>query len=124
MGFFLILIRLCLLCLSCYSVDCAPADRRDDKILNRRIQPDALNVVPQRQLEWGQINFIHSTDIHGWFEGHMKERNYRADWGDFTSFIKHMREKADKLNVDLLVVDTGSLIFLTLAYDVSKRIRI
>lgn len=72
------------------------------------MQPEAVDVTPERQLEWGQINFIHSTDIHGWYEGHMKERNYRGDWGDYISFIKRMRDKAKKLEVDLLVVDTGT----------------
>jgi 2',3'-cyclic-nucleotide 2'-phosphodiesterase (5'-nucleotidase family) len=108
MLFLFLLLRLCLLCLLCYSVNGAPANQYDDKRLNRRIQPDALDVTPANALEWGQINFLHSTDIHGWFEGHMRERNYRADWGDFISFIQHMRDKADELNVDLLVIDTGT----------------
>lgn len=29
--------------------------------------------------------------------------------GDYKSFITHMRQKSDSLNVDLLVVDTGDL---------------
>jgi hypothetical protein len=101
-------IRLCLLYLFCH-VACVLADQPDDARLHRRIQGTALDVHPKRPLEWGQINFIHSTDLHGWYEGHMKERNYRADWGDFISFIQHMRDKAKKLNVDLLVIDTGML---------------
>jgi 2',3'-cyclic-nucleotide 2'-phosphodiesterase (5'-nucleotidase family) len=71
------------------------------------MQPDAVDVKPHRPLEWGEINFVHTTDLHGWYEGHMKERNYRADWGDFISFIKHMCDQANRLNVDLLVVDSG-----------------
>ncbi|KAH8689459.1 Metallo-dependent phosphatase-like protein [Talaromyces proteolyticus] len=70
---------------------------------------DAIDVGPLKELEWGQINFIHTTDVHGWFEGHMKERNSRADWGDFYSFAQHMREKAKTLDVDLILVDTGDL---------------
>lgn len=75
----------------------------------RRMQPDALNATsgPKAPLEWGQINFMQTTDTHGWLEGHIKERNYGADWGDFVSFTKHMRKKARKLGVDLLLVDTG-----------------
>jgi hypothetical protein len=40
-------------------------------------------------------------------EGHIREQNYGADWGDYVSFVKHMRQKASHLDVDLLVVDTG-----------------
>ncbi|KAL1954800.1 hypothetical protein VTO42DRAFT_704 [Malbranchea cinnamomea] len=75
------------------------------------MQPEALNATtaPRGPLEWGQINFLHTTDTHGWLAGHLKERNYGADWGDFVSFVKHMRRKADHLGVDLLLVDTGDL---------------
>jgi hypothetical protein len=40
-------------------------------------------------------------------EGHLKEQNYGADWGDYVSFVKHMRTKAKNYDVDLLLVDTG-----------------
>lgn len=40
-------------------------------------------------------------------EGHLKEQNYGADWGDYVSFVKDMRAKAKAYNVDLLLVDTG-----------------
>ena len=49
------------------------------------------------------------TDTHGWLEGHLKEQNYGADWGDFVSFSTHMQHKAGNLGVDLLLVDTGKL---------------
>jgi hypothetical protein len=48
-------------------------------------------------------------------EGHLNEVNYGADWGDFVSFVKRMRDRADQLNVDLLVVDTGMISFLFFA---------
>lgn len=37
----------------------------------RRMQPAALNatVNPRAPLEWGQLNFLHTTDTHGWLEG-------------------------------------------------------
>ncbi|KAF2030876.1 hypothetical protein EK21DRAFT_100181 [Setomelanomma holmii] len=75
------------------------------------MQPDAQNATttPKGPLEWGQINFLHTTDTHGWLEGHIKEQNYGADWGDYVSFTKHMKQKAKKLGVDLLLVDTGDL---------------
>jgi 2',3'-cyclic-nucleotide 2'-phosphodiesterase (5'-nucleotidase family) len=85
---------------------------KDDVVLTRnvrRMQPDAQNATttPKSPLEWGQINFMHTTDTHGWLEGHIKEQNYGADWGDFVSFTKRMKSKARKLGVDLLLVDTG-----------------
>ncbi|KAH7081188.1 Metallo-dependent phosphatase-like protein [Paraphoma chrysanthemicola] len=75
------------------------------------MQPDAQNATtsPRGALEWGQINFLHTTDTHGWLEGHIKEQNYGADWGDYVSFTRHMKQKAKKLGVDLLLVDTGDL---------------
>jgi 2',3'-cyclic-nucleotide 2'-phosphodiesterase (5'-nucleotidase family) len=44
----------------------------------KRMQPDAAGGAaygPSRPLEWGQINFMHTTDTHGWLEGHLKENN-------------------------------------------------
>lgn len=75
----------------------------------RRMQPDAENATtgPRGPLEWGQINFLHTTDTHGWLEGHIKEQNYGADWGDFVSFTKAMKQNARNLGVDLLLIDTG-----------------
>lgn len=75
------------------------------------MQPESLNATtkPKAPLEWGQINFLQTTDTHGWLEGHLKEENYGADWGDYASFVRHMRQKADDLDVDLLLVDTGNL---------------
>lgn len=77
----------------------------------RRMQPSALNatVNPLRALEWGQLNFLHTTDTHGWLEGHIKERNYGADWGDYVSFTTHMKQMASNYGVDLLLVDTGTI---------------
>ena len=74
-----------------------------------RMQPDAQNAVssPKAPLEWGQINFLHTTDTHGWLEGHLKEQNYGADWGDFVSLVSNLNKTAVDAGVDLLVVDTG-----------------
>ncbi|KAF7507007.1 hypothetical protein GJ744_011031 [Endocarpon pusillum] len=77
----------------------------------RRQQPEALNAIsgPRGPLEWGQINFLHTTDTHGWLEGHLKEQNYGADWGDYVSFTRRMKQRAGSLGVDLLLVDSGDL---------------
>ncbi|MCJ1268414.1 hypothetical protein MMC22_008302 [Lobaria immixta] len=87
---------------------------RDDSVHVRnvrRMQPESQNapVGPRAPLEWGQLNFLQTTDTHGWLEGHLKEQNYGADWGDFAAFTRHMKHKADSLGVDLLLVDTGDL---------------
>jgi 2',3'-cyclic-nucleotide 2'-phosphodiesterase (5'-nucleotidase family) len=52
---------------------------KDDVVLTRnvrRMQPDASNATtgPRAPLEWGQVNFLHTTDTHGWLEGHIKEQ--------------------------------------------------
>ncbi|CAJ2504269.1 Uu.00g116630.m01.CDS01 [Anthostomella pinea] len=75
-------------------------------------QPGAPAPVaaPMRDLEWGQVNFLHTTDIHGWLGGHLQEALYSADWGDYISFTEHMRQKANEQGVDLLVIDTGDRI--------------
>ena len=38
-------------------------------------QPSAPLPVeaPLRNLTWGQLNFLHTTDTHGWHAGHLQE---------------------------------------------------
>lgn len=60
-----------------------------------------------RDLEWRDINFLHTTDTHGWYSGHRNQPVYSADWGDFVSFTAHMKQLAALNGQDLLVVDTG-----------------
>ena len=40
---------------------------------SRRLQPSATLVPPTRPLQWGDLNFIHTTDTHGWLLGHQKK---------------------------------------------------
>jgi len=96
-----------LACDSCYGRSEPNAHVRQVK----RMQPSAPNAtsLPRSPLAWGQLNFLHTTDTHGWLEGHIKEKNYGADWGDYKSFVRRMRQKAERLDVDLLIVDTGDL---------------
>lgn len=77
--------------------------------LVRRMQPGVpmATTQPRAPLEWGQINFMHTSDTHGWLAGHLKEANYGADWGDFANFVTYMRGLAAKRKVDLLLIDTG-----------------
>ncbi|ERF69683.1 hypothetical protein EPUS_03675 [Endocarpon pusillum Z07020] len=84
-------------------------------------QPLAPSPVeaPLRDLTWGQINFLHTTDTHGWHAGHLQEPSYSADWGDYMSFSTRMREKAEANGQDLLVIDTGDRIEGNGLYDAS-----
>ena len=84
-------------------------------------QPSAAQPVaaPLRDLKWGQLNFLHTTDIHGWFAGHLREPSYSADYGDYISFAERMRERAESEGNDLLVIDTGDRIEGNGLYDAS-----
>ncbi|KAJ6532281.1 Metallo-dependent phosphatase-like protein [Mycena vulgaris] len=68
---------------------------------------------PSRELQWGEINVIATTDTHGWLLGHTKESppepNYSGNWGDYSAFVTHMKELAVEKDVDLLLVDSGDL---------------
>ncbi|KAM4063775.1 calcineurin-like phosphoesterase [Hirsutella rhossiliensis] len=87
----------------------------------RASQPGAVEPVaaPMRDLSWGQLNFLHTTDTHGWLGGHLQEPQYSADWGDYVSFSHHMRKRADNAGADLLVIDTGDRIEGNGLYDAS-----
>lgn len=65
-----------LACDSCYGP-------RDDAVHVRnvrRMQPESQSatVQPRAPLEWGQLNFLHTTDTHGWLEGSGMSRHCRA----------------------------------------------
>ncbi|KAF9326523.1 hypothetical protein BGZ91_001893 [Linnemannia elongata] len=83
----------------------------DDSHIEKRSQPGAPqpNPVDLSPLTWGDVNIIHTTDTHGWLSGHTKEAAYSADFGDFSSFLYHMRQQAAYRRKDLLVVDSGDL---------------
>lgn len=60
-----------------------------------------------RNLTFGDINFLHTTDTHGWYLGHLNQKIYNANWGDFVLFAHHMKSLAHKNGQDLLIVDSG-----------------
>ncbi|KAH9058210.1 Metallo-dependent phosphatase-like protein [Lactarius vividus] len=75
--------------------------------------PLAVQVEPYRELVWGDVNIIHTTDTHGWLLGHQKssppELNYNGTFGDFASFVSRMKTTAQNKGYDFLLVDTGDL---------------
>ena len=85
-------------------------------------QPSAPSPIaaPLRELPWGQLNFLHTTDTHGWHGGHLQEAQYSADWGDYISFAHHLRERAAEDGSDLLVIDTGDRVEGNGLYDASR----
>ncbi|KAF4510344.1 hypothetical protein G6O67_002237 [Ophiocordyceps sinensis] len=97
---------------ACGKDDCyGPVDKVEHVRHVKRMQPGAPDAAygPKAPLQWGQINFLHTTDTHGWLVGHLKEKNYGADWGDFVTFTRRMKQTAGNMGVDLLLVDTGDL---------------
>lgn len=46
--------------------------------------------------------------------------SFSSDWGDYISFAKHLRDKADAEGKDLLLVDTGDRVEGNAIYDSSK----
>ncbi|KAI0943929.1 hypothetical protein AcV7_001880 [Taiwanofungus camphoratus] len=84
-----------------------------DHVHQKRSYPQVPLTPPSSPLEWSDINIIHTTDSHGWLLGHQHtsfpEPNYSGDFGDFASFVTHMKEIALEKDVDLLLVDTGDV---------------
>lgn len=60
-----------------------------------------------RKLTFGDINFLHTTDTHGWYSGHLNQKIYSANWGDYVLFAIHMKNLAHLNGQDLLLVDSG-----------------
>ncbi|KAL3440727.1 Metallo-dependent phosphatase-like protein [Aspergillus insuetus] len=88
----------------------------------KAVQPSVPEPIaaPLRDLKWGQLNFLHTTDTHGWLAGHLQEPSYSADWGDYVSFATRMREIAGSRGQDLLVIDTGDRVEGNGLYDSSE----
>ncbi|KAH9018387.1 Metallo-dependent phosphatase-like protein [Lactarius pseudohatsudake] len=91
---------------------------RQDGVNEDRFQvplasPLAVQAQPYRELVWGDVNIIHTTDIHGWLLGHQKcqppEPNYKGTLGDLASFVSRMNKTAQNKGYDFLLVDTGDL---------------
>jgi len=96
--------------LSLLSTICVKAcgDDHTHAHLHKRLPSSAPITPPTRPLEWGDINIIHTTDSHGWLLGHQKssfpEPNYSGDFGEFASFVSHMKQiaKVSRGNIPVL----------------------
>ncbi|CEP65036.1 Smn1p LALA0_S18e00276g [Lachancea lanzarotensis] len=60
-----------------------------------------------RELQLGELNFLHTTDTHGWLGSHLNQANYDADWGNFVSFVSNFRHNKIGPSRDLILIDTG-----------------
>ncbi|SCU91710.1 LAME_0E13542g1_1 [Lachancea meyersii CBS 8951] len=70
------------------------------------VSPD-LQTPGTRDLELGELNFLHTTDTHGWLGSHLNQANYDADWGDFVSFTSNFKHNRVGTSRDLILIDTG-----------------
>ncbi|KAI0343630.1 hypothetical protein BDW22DRAFT_1328874 [Trametopsis cervina] len=104
---------LAVLALSALAAHACPDDHTHEHAHAKREFPSVPLTPPSRPLVWGDVNIIHTTDSHGWLLGHQKssfpEPNYSGDFGDFASFVSHMKTLALEKDVDLLLVDSGDL---------------
>lgn len=57
-------------------------------------QPSAPEPIsaPLRELTWGQLNFLHTTDTHGWLAGHLQEYAMAARAYSMYQFIDADKE--------------------------------
>lgn len=78
-------------------------------IINQQLHSRLPNLnEPLRNLKPGKLNFLHTTDTHGWYLGHLNQRQYSADWGDLISFHHNLKSLINSNHDgDLLLVDTG-----------------
>ncbi|VEU21684.1 DEKNAAC102284 [Brettanomyces naardenensis] len=82
----------------------------EDHSIRATIQHDATWPdfdEPLRDLRLKSLNFLHTTDTHGWYLGHLNQKQFSSDWGDYISFGINMRDLVESEGGDLLLVDTG-----------------
>jgi len=53
------------------------------------------------------MSLTDGVNSHGWHAGHLQEPQYSADFGDYLSFVSHLKNNAREKGVDLIVLDTG-----------------
>lgn len=60
-----------------------------------------------RDVKVGQLNFMHTTDTHGWLGSHLLQTDYDADWGDFVTFVSKFKSNRLDETQDFMLIDTG-----------------
>lgn len=75
-----------------------------------------------RPITLGRVNFLHTTDIHGWFGSHANQEDFDADFGDFVSFIDIFKQNRISKDKDLIIIDTGDKLHGTGLSDASNPI--
>lgn len=60
-----------------------------------------------RDVKVGQLNFMHTTDTHGWLGSHLLQSDYDADWGDFVTFVSKFKSNRLDETQDFILIDTG-----------------
>ena len=76
------------------------------------VQPSAPDPIPAplRDLEWGQLNFLHTTDTHGWLAGHLQEYGNRIrEWFTPNDPSRLMLVYANWIYPDHLTQQTGAI---------------
>ena len=53
------------------------------------------------------MSLTDGVNSHGWHAGHLQEPQYSADFGDYLSFVSHLKNTAEAKGVDLILLDTG-----------------
>ncbi|KAI0461381.1 hypothetical protein LJB42_001049 [Komagataella kurtzmanii] len=83
--------------------------RHADAIDSRQqLQSRFINYYDQlRSFNTGELNFLHTTDTHGWYMGHPTQPQYSSDWGDFLSFVQRLKDLLFQEGKDLILVDSG-----------------
>ncbi|KAL8993226.1 MAG: hypothetical protein Q9169_006509 [Polycauliona sp. 2 TL-2023] len=94
-------------CDDCYG----PSDEAAHLRRVRRAQPDAqqATVAPRAPLEWGQLNFLHTTDTHGWLEGEIA-------YETFNQFSKVYGDRYITSNIQITNPATGQFEYIGSKY--------
>ncbi|KAH3679775.1 hypothetical protein WICMUC_000741 [Wickerhamomyces mucosus] len=82
---------------------------QDQKVIN--LQQPGLSEPSNsifKDLILGELNFLHTSDTHGWYAGHLNNQDsFTGDWGDFISFSTHFQKLTNSLGLDVLLIDSG-----------------
>jgi hypothetical protein len=61
-------------------------------------------------LEFGEINVLYTTDVHGWYSGNRRVPANPADLGDLSSLVHWLKKEAATKGGDVFLADTGDYV--------------